>query len=74
MPRPYDCQAEPRIVLCETCGSEGHLIVHSARDWHTGAWMDETEPCPYCEGTGGEIIETQPIDMEDLDVIAGEVS
>jgi hypothetical protein len=49
-----------RIVLCECCGSEGR-IYHGEYD---DGW---SKPCDVCEGTGGEIIETQPITMEDLD-------
>ena|SRR5258708_684000 len=51
-----------RIVACEACGTEGR-IYHGDGDkpWH---YLEE---CPYCEGTGGEIITTQPIEMADLD-------
>lgn len=54
-----------RIVLCEACGSEGRVL--------RGQYEDERDygPCPYCEGTGGEIIETQPIEMVDLDKMSG---
>ena len=56
---------DPRIVLCEACGSEGRI--------YRGQYEDERDcgPCPVCDGTGGEIIETQPIEMEDLDHYAG---
>jgi hypothetical protein len=51
-----------RIVGCEACSTEGR-IYHGNGDkpWHY------VEECPYCEGTGGEIITTQPIEMADLD-------
>lgn len=51
----------PRVVLCEACGSEGRI--------YCGQYEDErdTGPCPWCEGTGGELIETQPITLADLD-------
>jgi hypothetical protein len=60
--------SSPRIVLCEACGSEGRIY----RGWYE----DERDcgPCPYCDGTGGEVIETQPIDLEDLDAMCGAVS
>lgn len=52
---------DPRIVPCDRCGSEGRL--------YSGQYEDERDcgECPVCEGTGGEIIETEPIEMEDLD-------
>jgi len=51
-----------RIVACEACGTEGR-IYHGNCD---KPW-DYVEECPYCDGTGGEIITTQPIEMADLD-------
>ena len=56
-----------RVVLCEACGSEGRLYV-TDYDSSQGCWGErDIGPCPYFEGTGGEIIAVQPIDMEDLD-------
>lgn len=60
-PRDYD-----RIVLCEACGSEGRIQHVTGFDWHDGSPTGWEEPCPYCEGTGGEIIVTEPIELEDL--------
>jgi hypothetical protein len=51
-----------RIVACEACGTEGRIF-HGNGD---KPW-DYVEECPYCDGTGGEIITTQPIEMADLD-------
>jgi hypothetical protein len=51
-----------RIVPCEACGTEGR-VYHGNGD---KPW-DYVEECPYCDGTGGEIITTQPIEMADLD-------
>ncbi len=51
-----------RIILCEACSSEGRVYRGHANDPNP---RDEG-PCPACEGTGGEIIETQPIELEDL--------
>lgn len=51
-----------RIVLCEACGSEGR-IYHGDGSHR----MDWVELCPYCEGTGGEMIEVEPIDLEDIE-------
>lgn len=49
-----------RIVPCESCASEGRIL--------RGQYEDERDcgPCPWCEGTGGEIIETQPVELEDI--------
>lgn len=50
----------PRIVLCECCGSEGRI--------YRGRYEDERDcgQCPACKGTGYEVIETEPIELEDL--------
>ena len=52
-----------RIVACEACGTEGRRYYSVAGQWDPV----DGGPCPYCEGTGGEIITTQPIEMADLD-------
>jgi hypothetical protein len=59
-----------RIVGCEACGTDGRLYVldycHGSRN-EPPHWGDRDDgPCPYCEGTGGEIIEVEPIGIEDL--------
>ena len=65
---------DPRIVLCDHCGSEGRVRTgFYSHDQYGNEMLDERE-CPSCEGTGGEIIETQPIDMRDLDIMAGEAA
>lgn len=51
-----------RVVECSGCDGEGR-IYHGDPD--TG-W---SERCPYCEGTGGEVIEALPVDLIDLDEI-----
>jgi hypothetical protein len=56
------------IVCCEACGSEGRIYhkrwINDPEDW----W---TEICPYCEGQGVEFIESQPVDLEDAEFLAG---
>jgi DnaJ-class molecular chaperone len=54
-----------RIVWCEACSSEGRILT-------SNGGPDDTDhgPCPHCEGTGSEVIETQPIEMEDLSLMA----
>lgn len=63
-----------RVVPCEACGSEGRL--YERHTWYDREYgyqdgEEDTGPCPYCEGTGGELIEVEPIEMEDLDMIGG---
>jgi hypothetical protein len=60
-----------RIVLCEACGSEGHLYEWTSALDTWGQPLQDISKCPWCEGTGGEIIETQPIELEDLDEMSG---
>ncbi len=54
--------ANERILPCEACGSEGRIYSGHPNDPHP---RDEG-PCPWCEGTGGEIIETEPVTLDDL--------
>lgn len=56
-----------RVVLCETCGSEGRLLTNDG-----GPYDTDWGPCPWCESTGGEVIETQPITLEDFPDAFGE--
>lgn len=58
---------EPRIILCEHCGSEGRIYSGHPNDPNP---RDEG-PCQVCHGTGSEIIETEPIEIEDLDQASG---
>lgn len=62
-----------RIVPCEACGTEGRIYErHQGYCRHTGYYEGEvdTGPCPYCEGTGGEIIEVQMVEMDELEFAA----
>lgn len=54
--------SEARIMPCERCGSEGRLYSGRANDPNP----HDDGPCPVCEGTGGEIIETEPVTLDDL--------
>lgn len=49
-------------IPCERCQSEGRIYRGHPNDPNP---RDEG-PCPVCEGTGGELVETQPVTMEDL--------
>ena len=57
---------DPRIVQCSACDGEGRLYEADC-DWQHGPGERDIGPCDQCEGTGGEIIDTQPIELEDLD-------
>jgi hypothetical protein len=50
--------SDPRIVPCEACGSEGRV--------YRGQDERDCGPCPACDGTGGEIVETEPVTLDDL--------
>lgn len=64
-----------RIVPCEACGTEGRIIRRcigyepGCGHPHNYGERDDGE-CQCCEGTGGAIIQTEPIDLDDLDVLA----
>lgn len=67
---------DPRIVLCEACGSEGRIIVrtigYEPGCGHPHMWGERDDgECPWCEGTGGEIVETQPIELADMEAAFG---
>lgn len=63
--------AEVRIVFCEACQSEGRIYVSDGFSWDDGPRERDIGPCEVCEGTGGEIVEVQPIDLSDLDQATG---
>lgn len=54
-------EAEYRVIPCEACGSEGRVLTSDG-----GPYDKDHGPCPYCDGTGSELIEVQPITIEDL--------
>lgn len=49
-----------RLVLCPTCGSEGRMLT-------CDGGPDEIDHggCPYCDGTGREIIQVLPLELDD---------
>lgn len=49
-----------RIIPCDHCQTEGRI--------YRGQHDDERDygPCPFCEGTGGEIISTEPVTLDDF--------
>lgn len=65
----------PRLVLCEACGSEGCGRSLDPDDgtcdcrYHGYDGNSPTnceDACPYCEGTGGALIATEPVELDDL--------
>lgn len=63
------CAAYPevRVELCDACGSEGRILVTDYYYDHDGLQMGERDegPCPWCEGTGREIIPVEPVDDDE---------
>jgi hypothetical protein len=59
----------PIIVPCEACGTEGRIehFTHYDCNGNECGW---SEPCPYCQGTGGEEVEGQLIELEDAEFLA----
>lgn len=63
-----------RLVLCETCGSEGRLYYDGGvRLMWYGLEPVEIDggECPECEGSGQLLVEVFPIELEDLDIRGG---
>jgi hypothetical protein len=68
----------PRLVLCEACGSEGcgrsldpddGTCACRYRGYEGNSPTNCEHACPYCEGTGGELIATEPVELEDLEAL-----
>lgn len=51
----------PVLVLCEACGGEGRILTANGND------PDSTDhgECPCCDGTGMELVESQPMTEDD---------
>lgn len=62
---------EFRIVPCDVCGTEGRIYeACTIYDRDAGGHIPDQRdigPCAECEGTGGMLIEVEPIELEDLD-------
>lgn len=54
-----------RIVQCAACNGEGRMF-EPCCDWQHGPGEIDVGPCEECEGTGGQVIETEPVELEDL--------
>lgn len=62
---PISSDENARIVPCETCGTEGRIYATKSGHPNDPDSVD-LGPCSACEGTGGEIVETEPVTLEDL--------
>ncbi len=61
--------ADFRIVPCACCGTEGRIYERVTVYERNAAPHDDdvdVGPCPCCDGAGGEIIATDPIEIEDI--------
>jgi hypothetical protein len=56
----------PRVVECPCCCGEGRLY-EAYCDWQHGPGEIDIGPCEECEGTGGVVIETEMVTLEDLE-------
>jgi hypothetical protein len=65
---PYFFDDSPLFVNCEHCGTEGRIFRGHPNDPHP----HDAGPCPVCGGAGVVEIENEPIEMDDLDEMAGE--
>lgn len=53
---------EQVLVLCEHCGSEGHIYSGHPNDPNP-RYVGE---CPVCEGDGRAWVDAEPVDCDDL--------
>lgn len=54
------------LQLCQACGSEGRILVDAGVDSMGTPQEADCGECPYCEGTGGELIATEPVTEEEI--------
>lgn len=64
------CDTDFRLVLCPTCGSEGVLIFAYRNDPDNERYED----CPECHGACDTLIQVEPIEIEDLDIMSGSIT
>ena len=66
--------AHPILTFCEACGGEGRMYV-SAWGYEPGCghahnhFEDDRGECQACEGHGRTLVESQPVNLDDLDDI-----
>lgn len=59
------------ILVCEACGGDGGWDYVVGRDPNGPVWR--WQECTRCLGRGDLEIDGEPITLEDLDAMAGEV-
>ena len=66
MPRPTadDPAPDVRLKPCEHCGSEGKLYTSRYGGNDPDVWP--IGDCPVCEGTGGALVEVEPVEEEEI--------
>jgi hypothetical protein len=51
---------------CEHCGSEGRILRERTRQWGLEPEEIDCGECPVCEGTGYEIVPTEPVTEHEI--------
>lgn len=51
---------------CPVCLGEGVVVHDCGIDYRTGAIMEHSEECAECEGSGGVLWRTEPVEESDL--------
>lgn len=59
-----------RLKPCEHCQSEGRIIRTVSRHWGLEPREEDCGECPVCEGTGMELVETEPLDELDVEYMS----
>lgn len=64
--------SRPVLMPCECCGSEGRIYVREDFYCRATGWTPgerDIGRCEECEGTGGALIPSFPVDLEDLEFL-----
>lgn len=59
-----------RLMPCSMCGTEGVLIYARGNNPD----HEREEECPVCEGCRCELVEIEPIEIDDLDIMSGPIT
>jgi hypothetical protein len=62
---------EHMIIPCPECGGDRGWAVPVDIDRRDGSLIERWQQCEVCEATGELEIEPEPIELEDLDSMAG---
>lgn len=61
-------------IGCGDCGHDGGWFVVTGYDHRDGGELGYWEECPTCGGRGGGWIDTEPLTLDDLDLINEEIN